>query len=834
MRLFRLLLVAVALSGPLRATDYYVDPVNGSDAQPGTLAAPWRTIAHATRNAHSYASGDRILLLDGIYIAASGERFPISMPPGVEIRAVNLRAARVEAGVAACFTFDRPASYPSTSGLHGIVAAGLPCVRILGSQSSIDVEPEIRECELLGSFVVDPGASAARVYPTVESCTLRGPLLLQGGVDPQGFGAVAGVFRSNVLEFGVQGNDALYRPSSTVLRALRFEDNTITGTLRLQFRTGRTHRFELISNRITSSSGGIEISSTCARNCVFETSSHVISGNEIRAAAGAGMVVSAAGGGHTFDLSVSLNRIYGGGQMAAGIDLSPSGGIHDVSRNTVEDFFGTAIELGTVQRGTASGNTIRRCTGVAVRAAMYSSTGQVLEVSGQRIEQHIGPGIQLSGTGHVVVQGNSVLLRAGIGSVGIDLGSFAWDSATIDDNLVDLQGPGPGIRGSVWTTFLVRRNTVRHATGTPAGIELLSDFLVGEITDNRVLEHASSGPAMKIGVSTPPNAIHPLPTMIEGNECVGLPGSQVGLQVGIANRPLRVLRNRASGFGGDGIRVDTTQVGGLELLQNLAVGCLGAGIFVNLHHSAQAPFVLAWNTTSGNARGGIDVRRSVAWGARTYCVSNLCAGNALFDLRGVGTLPVFDEVRGNLIADGGANALHPTNFALDPHFAAPLTGDFGLAIDSPARDRGLFPSISGFVPPTIDLLGRPRVRGLRIDLGALESDGAAALDWRGALALGGAIDLKISGPPGTPCALFFAPTALASPLLWPFGRFDLDPALVEAIGVGTAGSGSEWLQPLAIPSDPLLEGATVFAQGVVGNAAAPTICTLTNALALRL
>jgi hypothetical protein len=824
-----------ALCAALRATDYYVDPVNGSDAQPGTQSSPWRTIAHATRAAQTYASGDRILLLDGIYDAASGERFPISMPPGVQIRAVNLRAARVESGFSTCFVFDRPASYPSTSGLHGIVVRGAPSVRIPGSASSIDIEPALRECELLGSLFLDPGASAARVYPTVESCTVRAPLVLQGGVDPQGYGALAGVFRSNLLEYGVQCVDAFYRPSTTVQRALRFEGNTITGTLRLQFSTGRPHRFQLLSNRITSSSIGILVSSSCATSCGLESSSHTIAGNEVRVAAGVGIAVSASGG-HAFDLDVSSNRVYGAGQSAAGIDLWSAGSIQNVSGNTVEDFVGTAIGVSAALRCTASSNTIRRCTGVALSASLSSSTssGQTLDVRGQRIEQHAGPGIMLWGAGQLTVQGNSVAHRPGGGAIGIDLGSNVWDMATIDGNTVDLQGLGPGIRGYAWQTLLLRQNTVRNASGTAIGIEVGSDFYVGEITNNRVLAHASSGPAIQVGVPSPPYSIYPSPTTIEGNECVGLPGSQVGLQIGIANRPLRVLRNRVSGFGGDGIRVDTVQVGGLDLLQNLAVGCHGAGIFVNLHHSANAPFVMAWNTTSGNARGGIDVQRSVAWGARTYCVSNLCAGNALFDLRGVGTLPAFDEVRGNLIADGGANALHPTNFALDPHFAAPLTGDYGLALDSPAIDRGILPSITGYAAPTIDLLRRPRVRGRRIDIGALESDGAAALDWRGTLALGGAIDLAIAGPPGTPCALFFAPTALASPLLWPFGRFDLDPARVEAIGVGAAGSGSEWLQRLAIPRDPRLVGATVFAQGVVGNAAAPTICTLTNSLALRL
>jgi hypothetical protein len=56
--------------------DYYVHASSGSDANPGTVRAPFKTITHAVANA---GTGKTICVLPGTYDAALGETFPIRL-----------------------------------------------------------------------------------------------------------------------------------------------------------------------------------------------------------------------------------------------------------------------------------------------------------------------------------------------------------------------------------------------------------------------------------------------------------------------------------------------------------------------------------------------------------------------------------------------------------------------------------------------------------------------------------------------------------------------------------------------------------------------------------
>lgn len=60
---FLLFLGAGGVAAPAFATDYYV-ATTGSDANPGTLAAPFRTIAHGSQK---MAGGDTLLIRGGTY-----------------------------------------------------------------------------------------------------------------------------------------------------------------------------------------------------------------------------------------------------------------------------------------------------------------------------------------------------------------------------------------------------------------------------------------------------------------------------------------------------------------------------------------------------------------------------------------------------------------------------------------------------------------------------------------------------------------------------------------------------------------------------------------------
>ena len=69
---------------PLSATFIYVNPASGSDAPgAGTEGSPYRTIAYALRQA---TPGTYVQLARGSYTEASGEVFPLTVPPGVTLR----------------------------------------------------------------------------------------------------------------------------------------------------------------------------------------------------------------------------------------------------------------------------------------------------------------------------------------------------------------------------------------------------------------------------------------------------------------------------------------------------------------------------------------------------------------------------------------------------------------------------------------------------------------------------------------------------------------------------------------------------------------------------
>ncbi|MEU3986004.1 hypothetical protein AB0F77_39110 [Streptomyces sp. NPDC026672] len=92
-------LAAGASPDAAAATNYYVDPVGGSSANPGTSAQPWKTFQDIFAQGRTYASGDVVYLLSGNYGNAvvtggisSGSR-TIKAAPGATPRFKTLRFA---------------------------------------------------------------------------------------------------------------------------------------------------------------------------------------------------------------------------------------------------------------------------------------------------------------------------------------------------------------------------------------------------------------------------------------------------------------------------------------------------------------------------------------------------------------------------------------------------------------------------------------------------------------------------------------------------------------------------------------------------------------------
>lgn len=74
------------------AADRFVDPVNGNDANPCTVAAPCRSIGKALTNA---PAGSTLALADGVYTPDPNSGFSVGVPDGVTLRATNPGAATI-------------------------------------------------------------------------------------------------------------------------------------------------------------------------------------------------------------------------------------------------------------------------------------------------------------------------------------------------------------------------------------------------------------------------------------------------------------------------------------------------------------------------------------------------------------------------------------------------------------------------------------------------------------------------------------------------------------------------------------------------------------------
>ena len=60
-------LIFLALIGTASAAEYYIDPVSGNDAYPGSQTQPWKTLAYALNSSSPVAPGDTVFLRGGTY-----------------------------------------------------------------------------------------------------------------------------------------------------------------------------------------------------------------------------------------------------------------------------------------------------------------------------------------------------------------------------------------------------------------------------------------------------------------------------------------------------------------------------------------------------------------------------------------------------------------------------------------------------------------------------------------------------------------------------------------------------------------------------------------------
>ena len=118
---------------------------------------------------------------------------------------------------------------------------------------------------------------------------------------------------------------------------------------------------------------------------------------------------------------------------------------------------------------------------------------------------------------------------------------------------------------------------------------------------------------------------------------------------------------------------------------------------------------------AGGVLSGLDLRNSIVWGNKT--ISNTVTTDS--SIGGSGTFAYAHSlIQGSKPA--GTGNLDGTLSSNDPLFTAPASGDYSLKPGSPAINVGA----NTFIPAgiTTDALGKPRIMGGTVDLGAYETE----------------------------------------------------------------------------------------------------------------
>lgn len=181
----------------------------------------------------------------------------------------------------------------------------------------------------------------------------------------------------------------------------------------------------------------------------------------------------------------------------------------------------------------------------------------------------------------------------------------------------------------------------------------------------------------------------------------------------------RILRNGAN----NAIYVAAKEIRFINnmVVNNNLLGSFASAASVNLPKDS---ILVATNNTVASNIGGNGLRALASNGSdRLSDISdNILWGNGAPDL----DLSQFDvqayplNVSFNIIGTQlGSFQSGSTNISSDPRFANAAGGDYSLAANSPAINKGAFVQIWGF-PPT-DLSTNARIIGSRVDIGALES-----------------------------------------------------------------------------------------------------------------
>jgi len=190
------------------------------------------------------------------------------------------------------------------------------------------------------------------------------------------------------------------------------------------------------------------------------------------------------------------------------------------------------------------------------------------------------------------------------------------------------------------------------------------------------------------------------------------------------------------------------------------------------------------------------------------------------------TIPGHAVVRDSLIRSGQLAGVNG-NFAADPLFADPASGDWGPRWGSPCIDRIAIAAVASIR----DLTGRRR--GVDGDLDTIGRSDVGAVEFRPLAAplaarIGGALKLGSWGPQGAASTIYWARSSPVAPVATPFGQLALPAATMHIFAITSTSSASATLLQRSIPNALALVGQTYSFQALVDTPAAPAGRAYTN------
>lgn len=517
---------------------------------------------------------------------------------------------------------------------------------------------------------------------------------------------------------------------------------------------------------------------------------------------------------------------------------------------TASDWYVNVVSGSDANAGTSPALAWRTITHALAVTPVASADGQVI---------HVAPGTYswASGESFPLIQRNAFRIVSDGGSAAtiLDAGGSSAVITSQFNTYSHPPAPGPLTRVEGFTL-------INAATGVVVAASSASAYL--DCTDLRILGMTTAGATCGSGSSLPEWGSAGLTlrrTTIEGCAL----GARVtsGGSGSAGGAALSLYDCVVSNSGSDGVVLTISANGGsvrcerTQLVGNAGYGLLATHSNPMLGHVfTRASLVdsLIASNAAGGVRGicngggsltslGVDVARctlaenggigldvtrpSASAAAYTATLEGCLLYGNVDDIEQTAARPTLTSVRYCDIGDGdfaGASG----NIAADPHFRDAAAHDYRLNWGSPCIDRA-DPAAAVGSP---DLLGV--LRPVDGDLDAVETSDIGAFEFT-PLALaapahrGGEVLLEQWGPAGGRCVLYLSRSHFVStPILTPFGEFELDPLAVRMLGSTPAGSGPPAIRRLPLPKDDALVGQQFRFQALTRSGLASPVAAWTN------